>query len=1234
MLVLIIRDSQYLFIVTTKFRAHLSVRYKRPDDALADQAEIEWVNKGWVQHLLRACALLSLISVSMNTPKTFQACKELKYITLCIDIFCGIVFTAEMGAKIHINGLIKPVRSVATPNLRRQSAHSPTHPHRPTMYIPKPKAETPYLKSRWGRFDFSMTFFIWVSVILQVVEMAVRDEQAMIVTMRTTFLSILRTPRPLIMIRIGRMFLKFQLPANRLKTIFKRSSQQIYNVTLFFLFFMSLYGILGVQFFGALSYHCVTPETNESDVSINDLAIPDTHCSINGSGYQCPKGMVCMKLDLDKHQRGFNGFDEFATSFFTVYEAASQEGWVFMMYKAQDSMNDFRGLFYFITLIFFLAWLVKNVFIAVITETFAEIRVQFAQMWGPRNVITNDDTLQILKGDDNAWKLVMIDENKPRGTAPHCCQLLLQSSTFHIAMLLMVLANALTAGSLRFKHDGTKREDFTKHFYYAEVAFTILFDLEALFKIWCLGFKGYFRRSLHKFELLLAISTTFHVLPSLYHTQLTYFQVLRVVRLIKASPMLEEFVYKIFGPGKKLGSLIIFTMCLLIITSSISLQLFCYVTELKKFDTFPEAFMSMFQILTQEGWIDIMIEAMTKIGEGVAPVVAIYFIVYHMFITLIVLSLFVAVILDNLELDEDIKKLKQLKIREAQSSIKQKLPLRLRIYEKFPNTPQIIKLAKLPSEFNTPKVRESFMRQFADEASDTTLLLKTLMDDRGEEDLITYHKMKPYQLLVSPGKTRFTCQADQKKNAIISLIRSANRRQRMLGDAAIQSGMPPGLTYNPKFARLDRRSVRGSLKGKAAFDHLKENGDIMGMQSSTQKTQDLDIKMLQHKKQQAENKRNQQEEELRENHPFFDTPLYIVGRESRFRLICKIIVNARYKAVKRDPSTGMEIKSKYKQLQQSRKKGLKENLIMISLVFACWMPDHVEPNSGAQVLMILRCLRPIRIFILVPHMRDVVYVLCRGCKEMLLVSVLLIVLMFVFASYGVQLLGLQLARCNDVDITTKEECVGVFMRTVSVAQYIKVRSNETQPMMMVPRIWANPYNFNFDNLGMAMLTLFEMLTLEGWTEVKDATMARGSLTVLANMIVPVSVCCLKLAYDVCCVQMCCVKVCCVHVCCVRHCFCFCAATWIRANPENFNFDTLGSAMLALFEILSFKGWLDIRDVIIQRLGPVHAIYVHIFVFIGCMIGLTLFVGVVIANYSENKGTACSPVSIQPRIGKT
>lgn len=50
------------------------------------------------------------------------------------------------------------------------------------------------------------------------------------------------------------------------------------------------------------------------------------------------------------------------------------------------------------------------------------------------------------------------------------------------------------------------------------------------------------------------------------------------------------------------------------------------------------------------------------------------------------------------------------------------------------------------------------------------------------------------------------------------------------------------------------------------------------------------------------------------------------------------------------------------------------------------MPKRVPPNSGAQLLMILRCVRPLRIFTLVPHMRKVVYELCRGFKEILLVN--------------------------------------------------------------------------------------------------------------------------------------------------------------------------------------------------------------------------------------------------------
>lgn len=60
---------------------------------------------------------------------------------------------------------------------------------------------------------------------------------------------------------------------------------------------------------------------------------------------------------------------------------------------------------------------------------------------------------------------------------------------------------------------------------------------------------------------------------------------------------------------------------------------------------------------------------------------------------------------------------------------------------------------------------------------------------------------------------------------------------------------------------------------------------------------------------------NQREEDLRENHPLFDTPLLLVPRESRFRKVCRAVVDARYDARLRDPVTGNERKVHYKSFQ-------------------------------------------------------------------------------------------------------------------------------------------------------------------------------------------------------------------------------------------------------------------------------------------------------------------------------
>lgn len=48
-----------------------------------------------------------------------------------------------------------------------------------------------------------------------------------------------------------------------------------------------------------------------------------------------------------------------------------------------------------------------------------------------------------------------------------------------------------------------------------------------------------------------------------------------------------------------------------------------------------QAVMSMFQILTQKGWNEVMHLTMYRTGEQFAPLVAIYFIFYHLFVTLV-----------------------------------------------------------------------------------------------------------------------------------------------------------------------------------------------------------------------------------------------------------------------------------------------------------------------------------------------------------------------------------------------------------------------------------------------------------------------------------------------------------------------------------------------------------------------------------------------------------------------
>lgn len=50
--------------------------------------------------------------------------------------------------------------------------------------------------------------------------------------------------------------------------------------------------------------------------------------------------------------------------------------------------------------------------------------------------------------------------------------------------------------------------------------------------------------------------------------------------------------------------------------------------------------MSMFQIITQEGWTDVVVEILRATNDSMVPFVAIYFVGYHLLVTLVGTSTF------------------------------------------------------------------------------------------------------------------------------------------------------------------------------------------------------------------------------------------------------------------------------------------------------------------------------------------------------------------------------------------------------------------------------------------------------------------------------------------------------------------------------------------------------------------------------------------------------------------
>ncbi|XP_026052234.1 voltage-dependent N-type calcium channel subunit alpha-1B-like isoform X2 [Carassius auratus] len=122
-------------------------------------------------------------------------------------------------------------------------------------------------------------------------------------------------------------------------------------------------------------------------------------------------------------------------------------------------------------------------------------------------------------------------------------------------------------------------------------------------------------------------------------------------------------------------------------------------------------------------------------------------------------------------------------------------------------------------------------------------------------------------------------------------------------------------------------------------------------------------------------------------------------------------------------------------------------------------------------LRVLRVLRPLKTIKRLPKLKAVFDCVVNSLKNVLNILIVYILFMFIFAVIAVQLFKGKFFHCTDESKALEKDCRGQFLEYGSDGL-----------AMTLPREWKK-YDFHYDNVLWAFLTLFTVSTGEGWPTV-------------------------------------------------------------------------------------------------------------------------------------------------------
>lgn len=150
--------------------------------------------------------------------------------------------------------------------------------------------------------------------------------------------------------------------AGLVQTIFK-SIPALGNIMLLFLFFVVVFGIIGMQLFGGnFRNKCVNP-LDTSDIFELEGNSYFCHMNITEGWHSCPDGYSC--TNVGNPESGLANYDNMLFASLRTFELITLEGWTNFMYQCRDYYGNYYYDLYCYCSVFIGAFVILNLMVAV-----------------------------------------------------------------------------------------------------------------------------------------------------------------------------------------------------------------------------------------------------------------------------------------------------------------------------------------------------------------------------------------------------------------------------------------------------------------------------------------------------------------------------------------------------------------------------------------------------------------------------------------------------------------------------------------------------------------------------------------------------------------------------------------------------------------------------------------------------------------------------------------------------